>query len=86
LHNRFANHAYVDWFGVTPEALRGKHISELLGAELYTKNRPYLEQALQGHAQRFERTIVDPSGTARHSIASYLPDWMATRCAAFLCR
>jgi diguanylate cyclase (GGDEF)-like protein/PAS domain S-box-containing protein len=75
LHNRFANHAYVDWFGVTPEALRGKHISELLGAELYAKNRSYLEQALQGHAQRFERTIVDPSGMARHSIASYTPDF-----------
>jgi len=75
LHNRFANHAYVDWFGVTPEALRGKHISELLGAELYAKNRSYLEQALQGHVQRFERTIVDPSGVARHSIASYTPDF-----------
>jgi len=75
LCNRFANHAYLDWFGMTPEQLRGKHISELLGAELYTKNRPYLEQALQGHAQLFERTIIDPTGVARHSIASYTPDF-----------
>ncbi|MGP1692106.1 MAG: diguanylate cyclase domain-containing protein [Giesbergeria sp.] len=75
LRNRFANHAYLDWFGMTPEALRGKHISELLGAELYTKNRPYLEQALQGHPQKFERTIIGPTGVARHSTASYTPDF-----------
>lgn len=75
LRNRFANNAYLDWFGMGPEQLRGKHISELLGAELYTNNRPYLEQALLGHAQMFERTIIDPTGTARHGITSYTPDF-----------
>jgi diguanylate cyclase (GGDEF)-like protein/PAS domain S-box-containing protein len=74
LRNRFANHAYLDWFGQSPEEVRGKHISQLLGAELYEKNRPYLEQALQGHEQLFERTIVDPAGVARYAMASYVPD------------
>ena len=75
LRNRFANQAYVDWFGITPEALRGKHISELLGAELYAKNRPYLDLALQGHPQVFERTLIDAAGMERYSITSYTPDF-----------
>ena len=74
LYNRFANHAYYGWFGVTPEQLRGMHIRQLLGETLYALNQPYLEQALQGHAQLFERTITDPQGVERHSITSYVPD------------
>lgn len=75
LYNRFANQAYVNWFGIAPEALRGKHVSELLGDELYAKNRPYLELALQGHPQVFEGTIIDPAGAERYSISSYIPDF-----------
>jgi len=75
LHNRFANHAYLDWFGVAPDKLRGMHIRDLLGAALYAQNEPYLQRALEGHAQVFERTIVDTRGVARHSMASYVPDF-----------
>lgn len=74
LHNRFANHAYLEWYGMSPEELRGKHVRELLGEALYEKNLPYLEGALKGQAQLFERTIVDPQGRARHTLASYVPD------------
>ena len=71
---RFANRAYVRWFGVTPESLIGKHISELLGP-LYDLNRPYIEAALRGEAQEFEREIPDPAGgPPRLSLASYIPD------------
>lgn len=75
LCNRFANHAYLEWFGQAPAQMRGKHIRQLLGDELYEKNRPYLELALQGQEQLFERTIVDPTGVARYAIASYVPDF-----------
>ena len=75
LRNRFANHAHLEWFGQAPGEMRGKHISHLLGPELYEKNRPYLEQALQGHEQLFERTIVDPKGVARYALVSYTPDF-----------
>ena len=71
---RFANRAYERWFGVSPEALIGKHISELLGP-LYALNLPYIEGALRGEPQEFEREIPDPAGgPPRHSLASYLPD------------
>ena len=74
LRNRFANQAYFDWFGISPEKMRGMHMSELLGHDLYAANLPYLERALRGEPQEFERTIVDPHGVPRHTLASYLPD------------
>ena len=71
---RFANRAYERWFGVSPESLIGKHASELLG-KLYPLNRPYIEAALRGEPQEFEREIPDPfGGPPRHSLASYIPD------------
>jgi PAS domain S-box-containing protein len=74
LRCRFANRAYVKWFGVEPEQLLGKHISELLGP-LYPLNRPYIEGALRGEEQEFEREIPDPKGgPPRHSQAHYIPD------------
>lgn len=69
----FANRAYVRWFGVTPESLIGRHISELLGP-LYRLNLPYIERALQGEPQEFEREIPDPfGGPSRYSLAHYIP-------------
>lgn len=74
LRNRVANRAYVDWFGKSPEELEGCHISELLGPELYEANLPYMRAALEGHAQHFDRAIVDTQGVQRWSQASYIPD------------
>ena len=74
LRCRFANRAYERWFGVSPESLIGKHISELLGP-LYKLNLPYIEGVLRGVPQEFEREIPDPSGgPPRHSFANYIPD------------
>jgi PAS domain S-box-containing protein len=71
---RFANRAYEKWFGVSPASLIGKHMSELLGP-LYQLNLPYIEEALRGEHQEFEREIPDPTGgPSRHSLAEYIPD------------
>lgn len=72
--NRFANQAYVEWFGVTPHWLLGRHIRELLGETLYALNQPHIEAALRGEAQNFDREIRDPQGAVRHSQAHYIPD------------
>ena len=53
LRCHFANRAYETWFGVKPQDLLGRHISELLGP-LYEANRPYIEGALRGEEQFFE--------------------------------
>ncbi|PNY79261.1 sensor domain-containing protein [Deinococcus koreensis] len=72
--NRFGNAAYLDWFGHHPDTLRGRHISDIIGAELYALNRRHIEGALAGERQHFEREIVDASGCPRYTQATYVPD------------
>jgi PAS domain S-box-containing protein len=74
LRNRMANDAYVDFFGKSPHEMQGTHISEMLGPELYEKNLRYMEGALQGEPQLFDREIQTPSGEVRYTQASYIPD------------
>jgi len=71
---RFANQDYERWFGVKPEWLLGRRLEELLGP-IYALNLPYIEGALRGEPQLFEREIPDPKGgPPRHSQAHYVPD------------
>lgn len=74
LRNRMANAAYVGFFGKSPQEMQGIHISEVLGRELYEKNLPYMEAALRGEPQLFDREIHTPSGEVRYTQASYIPD------------
>jgi PAS domain S-box-containing protein len=74
LRNRFANRAYIEWFGASPEKLRDMHIRDVVGEERYALNLPYIEAVLRGESPVFERTITDRSGNVRHTLASYLPD------------
>lgn len=74
LRNQMANEAYVEFFGTSPEEMRGIHIRDLLGPELYEQNRPYIEGALRGEKQLFDRATPTPSGEVRYTQASYIPD------------
>ena len=74
LRNRMGNAAYVSFFGLTPDQMRGRHIRDVIGEELYEQNLPYMQAALAGHPQHFDREIVDPQGNRRYTQASYLPD------------
>ena len=83
LRCHFANRAYQTWFGMKPQDLVGRHISELLG-HLYALNRPYIEGALRGQEQFFERQIPDPhGGPTRYSQAHYVPDVVDGRVRGF---
>ena len=73
LHNQAANAAYVEWFGFAPEDMKGMHIRDVLGPEVYEKNLPYIKAALAGKAQLFNRTLTDTSGQTRYTQASYIP-------------
>jgi PAS domain S-box-containing protein len=71
---RFANSAYLEWFGKTKEEMVDKiTIKELLGP-LFEKNLPFISGALKGEIQTFEREIPLPKGGTRHSLANYCPD------------
>lgn len=69
----FANAAYEQWFGVRGSDVVGKTLQELLG-DLYPLNLAYIEAALRGEPQVFERDIPRPGGgPARSSQVHYLP-------------
>lgn len=74
LRNRMANDAYVEFFGRTPEEMRGMHIRDVLGTKVYEYSLPYIEGVLAGKRQLFDREIVIPSGETRFTQASYIPD------------
>lgn len=73
LRNQFANADYRRWFGKAPGDIHGRHITELLGPELYSMNKPYIDAVLAGERQDFDRDIPGPDGTLRHSQATYIP-------------
>lgn len=74
LRNRMANDAYVEFFGKSPEEMRGMHIREVLGPKLYAQSLPHLEKVLGGEPQLFDRAVTTPSGEARYTQVSYSPD------------
>lgn len=83
LRNRYGNKAYLEWFGVTPQQMQGRHIAEVIGEHLYALNRPYLDGVLGGVMQTFDRTIVDASGVRRDTQAHYIPDHVDGAVAGF---
>ncbi len=74
LHCKFANKPYLEWFGKTPEEMLGLPMQEVLGDQLFQKNLPYIEKALRGEPQQFERAIQRPDGTTGYTLADYMPD------------
>ena len=52
---QFATTALADWFGIAPEALRGKTLRELHGEEGYRVFEPWLRRVLAGEAVQYER-------------------------------
>ncbi len=83
LRCRYANQAYVRWFGVKPEDLIGQTLPDLLGPELFALNEPHVRGALAGELQRFERVVPGPDGHARQSLAHYVPDVQDGRVVGF---
>ena len=80
---RFANSAYMKWFGKTKDEMIDRiTLIELLGP-LFEKNWPYIEGVLKGEIQTFEREIPLPNGGTKHSLANYFPDIVDGKVAGF---
>ena len=74
LRCEFANDAYIEWFGLSPQRVIGIHMRDLLGEHLFRLNEPFARMALSGQEQRFEREIRKPDGTTGITDARYIPD------------
>jgi PAS domain S-box-containing protein len=81
----FANRAYAEYFGLQPEQLIGRHVTEILGDEAYKSIRPYIDAALAGQAieheidvpykhagHRFMRVAYKPDGDAQGNIVGWV--------------
>jgi len=71
---RFANHAYLEWFGKRPAEVIGRSMENLLGPELLALNFPHVRAVLAGERQSFERTLTKADGTLGYTLANYIPD------------
>lgn len=71
---QFANKHYLPIFGKNISNIIDQPMREIIGADLYDKNIAYIEGALAGHIQRFERTIIKEDGHPFHTITNYIPD------------
>jgi len=70
----FANDAYREWFGRSPQAMLGITMSELLG-DHYLPTLPYILGVLMGQKQVFERTYPLSGRVLKHGVVTYTPEF-----------
>lgn len=77
LRCRYANNAYREWFGKSPEEIIGITFRDLVGERLFALNEPLIRRVLAGEPQRFERTLNKASEDVGHIIGHYIPNFDA---------
>jgi PAS domain S-box-containing protein len=70
---RFANRAYEDWFGRTPEDVIGRHVSELAGEDGMKARADAFRRVLSGETVQLEMAWPKPDGSLRDAEIRYLP-------------
>ena len=70
----YHNRTYREVLGLSREAIEGQRAADVVGADVYTQSRPYVDRAMAGETVAFERVHVLPSGELRHLACSYTPD------------
>ncbi|WP_328356357.1 diguanylate cyclase [Mycobacterium sp. NBC_00419] len=83
--NLLANDTYVEYFGFAPGEVRGRHMREIVGAELYATVLPHVEAVLAGRIQAFNTTLTDSRGVSRQFDATYIPDIVDGEVRGFYC-
>jgi diguanylate cyclase (GGDEF)-like protein/PAS domain S-box-containing protein len=74
LRCKFANRAYTEWWGKTPEYIKSATLKEVMGESLFSVNESFIRGALAGEPQHFERYLTKPDGSVGHVLANYVPD------------
>ena len=70
---RFANADYDPWFGISPSAMVGKHVSDVLGETAYQSRRPDLDTALGGQPVIAETMLPHRELGFRRTEIRYVP-------------
>ena len=71
---RYSNGGFWEWFGKTTLEVAGRTMAEVKGDAYYARVRQYVEHALRGDFQQFEREIIKPSGEVGYLWTHYIPD------------
>lgn len=74
LRCKYANKAYLEWFGRSGEETRRMTPREFLGEEMFRENEPRIQAALMGEPQIFERVLRNADGNTRSIQVRYIPD------------
>jgi|GEM_PF-4971924 len=69
----FLNKTYEKWFGKFPAEIVGKHISEVLSPELYSRVLPYVNRAFSGESVTYETIFHSVDGQRRHVQSTLSP-------------
>lgn len=70
----FVNQRYRDWFGLAPEEIIGKTVSEVLGEAAYSEICPLMDKVFSGEAVHIEKLLPYKDGGARYVSINYVPD------------
>ena len=73
LRCRFANKAFIEFFGLNAGNIIGKHVREVLGEDAYAEIEAYFAQVLQGRPTTYQRTLKRANGERRYIEVRLLP-------------
>jgi PAS domain S-box-containing protein len=71
---QFANAEHLRVYGMDPQHIVGRHVSECIKAEVWAETRPRMEAALTGQPQHFETWRPTADGHEIFVSVNYLPD------------
>ena len=71
---RFANRKYLEWLGVDPRSMIGRHVGEAVSPTFFETVRPQKAAALAGERVRWERQSTDAQGRDIHYLSDFIPN------------
>ncbi|MEN5204963.1 PAS domain-containing protein [Stenotrophomonas sp. TWI700] len=71
---RFANNAYFEWHGLTPDTVVGRHTREIIGEDSFNGIQQHLARVLAGEKVSFDMLSLRSNGTPRHAQVDCVPE------------
>jgi len=70
---QYHNRAFMDWLHLRPEQIDGRHMREVLGANIYQEAATAIRQSLDGHPVHYEWKQQMPDGAIYRLSVEHLP-------------
>ncbi|MEO8104213.1 MAG: PAS domain-containing protein, partial [Betaproteobacteria bacterium] len=69
----FCNKAYAEWFGGTPGEFQGRHLREVIGADVFAEIEPQVARAVAGEHVTYERPHRMKDGSTGYLQVALVP-------------